>query len=88
MKSEMTFLSETALPTYISKGDLAESMIPSDVTYDYALPQSWVDECRNRGFDGVAGQFVWVYDGKSIAGFPFPLTLDAVVILAKLARCI
>ena len=29
--------------------------------YDCALPQTWVDEQREKGFD-VRGHFVWSYD--------------------------
>jgi hypothetical protein len=72
----------------VSKGDLAKDLYPN-ITYDTALPQSWVDAMYQRGFDDVTGQFVWGYpDPKDSHGQPLPLTTDAVSILSQLARWI
>lgn len=44
--------------------------------YDAALPQEWVDECLNAGYD-PRGSFVWAYGTGQILGSPFPLTKEA-----------
>ena len=57
-------------------------------SYDWALPQSWWDECYSRGFR-MNGQVVWLYSEKyesGIFGTPFPVTsygLSALAVLAK-----
>lgn len=63
-------LSINDLPTRITKGDLASMY---DIgTYDYALPQGWVDECMEKGFD-PRGVVVWAYP----LSMPYPLTIEA-----------
>jgi len=61
-------------------GDLAAELYPS-MTYDTALPQPWVDRMADRGVD-VRGRFVWGYPKGTLAGFPFPLTLEAAIDVA------
>lgn len=71
----------------ISKGEAAE-MLYAGETYDCAIPQPWVDACRERGFDDVACHFVMLYpEGVGIAGSPYlaPITAEGVEIAARLA---
>jgi len=49
------------------------------MTYDCALPQAFLDDCLNNGFD-IYGQCVWVYQDMSgffLFGKPGPLTRAA-----------
>jgi len=53
----------------------AERLYPG-ITFDYALPQPWVDECRTMGFD-VRGHAVWLYPaGAGAFGEPGALTQE------------
>ena len=63
------------LPESITKKELADS-IYGHLTYDLALPQSFVDYCLERGFD-PRPDIVWLYAPNDLIGFPAPLTLDA-----------
>jgi hypothetical protein len=63
------------LPEYMTKGELASLVYP-DITYDTALPQPWVDQCQELGFD-PRPCFVWGYPpGSSVMGQPLPLTKE------------
>ena len=53
-----------------TKSELAESHYGNQ-TFDFALPQGWVDACRDRGYE-VVPHFVWLYD--DYVGRPAPLT--------------
>ena len=44
------------------------------ITYDYALPQAFFEDCINNGFD-IRGQCVWVY--QDMFGKPGPLSRAA-----------
>jgi len=62
-------------------------------TYDYALPQPWVDEwCKKLKAQGVTYDdlifgFVWLYDEEAKTfGRPFPLTNRARFILELIQR--
>lgn len=70
--------SETELE-HETVGELAARLYP-DITFDYALPQSWVDIVRDRGFD-PRGKVVWGYPKGSLHGFPLPLTWEAAISL-------
>ena len=60
-------------------GQAAERMWPG-VTFDYALPQRWVNEqTLERGWD-PRGQVVWAYT-LECNGFPLPLTVEAAFFL-------
>ena len=58
----------------ITKGELANELYGAH-TFDLALPQPWVDACRDRGYD-VRGECVWIYRHGFICGEPAALTLD------------
>lgn len=64
--------------------NLAEEKLPEELwrKYDTALPQEWVDEMIKLGAD-PRGQMVWLYDGGSVFGRPYPLT-DAAKIMILL----
>lgn len=69
-----------------SKAELAEQMYPG-LTYDCSLPQWWVDDVQGLGFcEHPAGIFVWGYAEGDTMGAPWPLTVEAVQVLTKIAR--
>lgn len=50
-----------------------------DLTFDYALPQSWIDETLFNSRD-----YIWVYpDNGFISGIPLPLNREALRALIK-----
>ena len=63
------------LPPMTTKAELAQAVYP-DIAHDTALPQPWVDECQQRGFD-PRPCFVWGYPKGSVFGCPLPLTKEA-----------
>ena len=70
----------------MTKEKLVKKLGIQDKTFDYALPQNWVDDvvgvtkCSNA----EACMFVWLYDERAGAyGRPFPLTSDADELLEK-----
>lgn len=82
----------------LTKGELVTLLYP-DVFYnvDMALPQAWVDECHERGFDDAARHCVMVYpraaavdDGLVQNTVPFvgPVTTRGLEILARLASTV
>ena len=59
-----------------TKGQAAERLYLG-LTFDYALPQQWVDEMRLMGFEPVPC-VVWGYGpGDGLTGRPWPLTRHA-----------
>jgi hypothetical protein len=59
-------------------GEAAAKRYPG-VTYDCALPQAWVNQCLEAGFD-PRGHFVWGYpEGGSLLGEPLPITPEGEV---------
>jgi hypothetical protein len=57
-------------------------------SYDWAIPQSWWDECYERGFR-MNGQVVWLYSEEyksAVFGRPFPVTLYGMIALGALAQ--
>jgi hypothetical protein len=67
-----------------TKQDLAEARYGKQ-TIDYALPQGWVDACKEKGFD-VVPHFVWLYD--DYVGRPASLTDEGDRMLSLLARTV
>ena len=53
--------------------------------YDHALPETWVDEMRGKGWSPV-GNFVWLYDADSIFGRPEPVTVAGSLMLEDLTN--
>ena len=54
------------------------------MTYDTALPISWVETFRQQTGVDPYGLFVWAYPPKSLGGEPFALTNKAAELLKKL----
>ena len=65
-----------------TRGEAAEARYAGQ-TYDHALPDGWVDACKERGLDPV-GHFVWLYDDW--VGRPAPITDEGERIVSLLAR--
>lgn len=63
----------------LTVGELAELLYPG-ATFDYAMPQFWVDDMVKAGFD-PRGQVVWLYEKGSSFGRPAPLTAEAYMAL-------
>lgn len=64
-----------------TKKQAAERLGIGDKTFDYALPQPWVDvvaklvKPHGYTYDDIIGGLVWLYDEKArMTGRPFPLT--------------
>jgi len=70
----------------LSKGDVAK-MLYDGQTIDFALPQLWVMDCLDRGFD-PRPCVVWLYKMGTPGGYsgePAPLTVEAKYMLDMLA---
>lgn len=52
-------------------------------TYDHALPQSFINEMNDMGFEDIGAYFVWLYFDHSIMGIPAPLNLEACEMLKE-----
>ena len=72
------------LPAGTTTGELAERFYAGQ-TFDYALPQQWVNRLSSQGID-VRGQVVWGYAEGDHFGAPWPLTREAELGLKALAR--
>jgi hypothetical protein len=63
----------------MTKLDLVKANHIENETYDYALPQTWVDMVHNDyniPYRVIIDNFVWLYDEKAkVFGKPFPLTI-------------
>jgi len=66
----------------MTRGEAAEARYAGQM-YDHALPDGWVDACKERGLDPV-GHFVWLYDDW--IGRPAPITDEGERIVSLLAR--
>jgi len=77
------FLSLTSQERIMSEtvGQAAERMYP-DVTFDTALPQTWVDAHQDDGTE-VLGHFVWLYPSGSTFGMPAPITVEGVQMMYR-----
>jgi len=74
----MYYRSETDSPgMYYTKGAIMDQLkhaLGEDLVFDYALPQSWVDDVyRATGEPHVANFFVWNYPKGSFGGEPLAL---------------
>lgn len=58
------------------------------MTYDTALPHTWVVTMRSRGFEHPQDHFVWLYTEGSRMGYPAPLTREGVEMLMKVGAWI
>jgi hypothetical protein len=77
-----------------TKGELVKRRGIEDSSFDFALPQDWLDEvvqwCRFNGYRGYSYRdilygFVWMYDEKAkVFGRPYPLTYLTQHLLTKL----
>lgn len=66
----------------LPKHEAAERLYPG-IACDTALPQGWVNSCRDaEGFD-VRPCVVWAYPAGSVLGIPYPLTAAAADFLAS-----
>lgn len=69
--------------------DMALELLPEGVqrSFDYALPQEWVNMAADKLDMDVRGHFVWLYDNRAlIMGRPFPLTCCGRVMLRVMNR--
>lgn len=55
--------------------------LPGYQTFDYVLPQQWVDDVREKTGEDVGPHFVWIYEQRSVFGRPFPITNEGKQIL-------
>jgi len=62
----------------VTKEDCVITLGLDAFTFDYALPQTWVDEhFTDEQRQAAVGSFVWLYDGKAkLFGRPFPITSE------------
>lgn len=70
----------------MTKEELVKQHGIENESFDYALPQQWVDEVKQlTGFDydSITYGFVWHYGGL-LFGRPYPLTPTAREILSAL----
>ena len=65
-----------------SSSELAEERYPG-VTFDCALPQKWVNEMAERGFD-VRGHFVTLYPDEGV-DYMAPITAEGIRMAAIIA---
>jgi hypothetical protein len=74
----------------MTKGDVTKLLGIENETFDYALPQPWLDEAVKRTghpYHSITGQFVWMYDGEHrFAGRPFALTGNANLLLVDINK--
>ena len=57
-----------------TKQKLARNLLPPTATFDFSLPQGWVDDVIEKtGVDPVL-HFVWLYSPAGTMSGPFPLT--------------
>jgi len=69
----------------ITKGGIIKQLGMEDMTFDYALPQDWVDAVFQAIGILPTMSFVWLYDDKApMFGRPFPLDARGWVIMALL----
>lgn len=73
-------------PKGTTKGEAADALY-AGITYDCAIPQSFVDACYQRGFDDAACHFVMLYpDTLDNPSPPYiaPITPRGVEIMARI----
>lgn len=59
----------------MTKQDALKSLGIDETKIDYALPESFNNEMRTF-IECPPAHFVWSYEGKTVFGFPRPLTVD------------
>ena len=70
------------IKTAQTKGDVSDNIYKNQgITYDTSLPQSFVNDARDAGYE-VAPHFVWIYPKGNLMGQPGPLTTKAITWLA------
>lgn len=71
--------------TAMTKGDAATYTYGGE-TFDYALPQPWVDAMTKIfPYVPIAGHFIWLYPEGNLMGMPMPITRQGVEMLAELS---
>lgn len=73
----------------MTKQDVIKELRLEGVTFDWALPQNWVNEVAHhlpeRLKNEIGGNFVWIYDEKArIFGRPYSISFDGNEILSHL----
>lgn len=66
------------LPAHITKGELAHAVLGEDVTFDYALPQLWLDHWQGAIYERMLCRCVTVYPAKPSPYHIFGAVLDLV----------
>ena len=57
------------IPTNITKGQLAKIVLPEDLTFDYAIPQTWLDQFAGTPqYEQIICSCVTAYPQGSIFG--------------------
>src|SRR5581483_1099697 len=74
----------------VTKADAVKIIGIENETFDYALPQPWVDEVvkvTGHPYPAIIGQLVWLYDAAyRYGGRPCALTLEANKLLGDINR--
>lgn len=71
----------------LTKVDMIHKLGLSNKTFDYALPQPWVDRVYEETGIVPVPHFVWLYDEKAkIFGRPYALTATGWVVLKMLEK--
>lgn len=75
----------------MTKADIVKALELEGKTFDYALPQNWVDKVREQlpleMKDDVVPNFIWLYDDKSgLMGRPCSLSFRGNEILSYVLR--
>ncbi len=69
----------------MTKKEIIQKMELEKETFDYALPQTWVDEVSKKTGDEIAPHFVWLYDKEGgLFGRPSSISLKGNRILFKI----
>lgn len=73
------------METHTTKGELAEYKYPGE-TYDVAIPQHYLTDMWERGFDDAASHFVFLYPkDKNRIPYLAPITETGVYYLSVMA---
>ena len=63
----------------MTKQEMVEALEMQDSSFDYALPQDWVDSLALKvkplfTYDDIIFRLIWLYDDKApVFGRPYPL---------------
>ena len=79
----------------MTKQEAVERAGLANASFDYALPQDWVDEMFAHircypgvkfSYDEIVSNIIWLYDDKApLFGRPFPITFIGKSILRRLS---